>query len=199
MIALRVIKVGGSLLQDPRFPERAHAWTKRHPATRTLVVTGGGVWVEGLRDAAERFQLPEADCHRWAIELMGFTARLCAHLTGWPLIATLTPGRSTLDDGGDASHCMVLDSGRVFDPRAEVARGLPASWNVTSDALAAQLALFLSADELAVWKSAAAPPGPLEELAAVGYVDPIFVELAAQLPALRIVNLRGEGFPERIW
>jgi aspartokinase-like uncharacterized kinase len=76
-------------------------------------------------------------------------------------------------------------------------RSLPSSWDVTSDSIAARLAIVTGADELVLLKSVPPPdsdlqpPSSLRQLAASGYVDRFFPELAAQVPRIRLVDLRG--------
>jgi len=71
---------------------------------------------------------------------------------------------------------------------------LPASWEVTSDAIAGRLAVALAADELVLMKSALPAESDATELvalAAAGYIDPMLPRLAEELPPCRLVNLRG--------
>jgi hypothetical protein len=77
---------------------------------------------------------------------------------------------------------------------------LPASWDVTSDSIAARLASLLGADELTLLKSALpAETKSWSEAAQGGYVDQFFPQAAAGLPRIRVVNLRDEAFAEMVW
>jgi aspartokinase-like uncharacterized kinase len=67
---------------------------------------------------------------------------------------------------------------------------LPESWDVTSDSIAARLAICTGADELVLLKSADPPSRDLQELADAGYVDKFLPKLADELPPWRMVNLR---------
>jgi len=68
---------------------------------------------------------------------------------------------------------------------------LPTSWDVTSDSIAARLAVVLQADELVLLKSSS-PAASLDfqQLAKSGYVDQQFASMKPELPAIRLVNFR---------
>jgi hypothetical protein len=107
---------------------------------------------------------------------------LAAILNDMPLI-------TSIDDRKGAPLATV-----VFDPGQWLASSnvsLPHTWDATSDSIAACLARALGAAELVLLKSAAPPsaatPG---DLAAAGYVDRHFPIVAAELPAVRFVDLR---------
>ena len=70
--------------------------------------------------------------------------------------------------------------------------GLPESWDVTSDSLAAAVSNMYAAEELVVMKSSDAPSdeSDLEWLANVGFVDPFFADLAEGIDQVRFVNLQ---------
>ena len=68
---------------------------------------------------------------------------------------------------------------------------LPVSWEVTSDSIAARLAIVLQADELVLLKSGLPGAGAnIQQLADQGYVDHELVLLQAELPPAKLVNLR---------
>lgn len=75
---------------------------------------------------------------------------------------------------------------------------LPASWDVTSDSIAAYVASVLQADELILLKSCL-PDGDshMRDLAEVGYVDRYFPKAGQNIRHIRCVNLRAEGFPQK--
>ncbi len=73
---------------------------------------------------------------------------------------------------------------------------LPASWDVTSDTIAARVALDLKACELILIKSAPLPPGTDRRAAArLGLVDPVFPAFSRGLPRVTYRNLRGPDEP----
>jgi aspartokinase-like uncharacterized kinase len=89
----------------------------------------------------------------------------------------------------DDSPVVVLDVEDAL--RSQDAGGgasLPCSWEVTSDSIAAWLAIQLGTEELVLFKSVSAKAADLEELSANGVVDGYFPEAAAGL-VVRIINL----------
>lgn len=192
--SIRVIKVGGSLLDVAGLGDRLVAWLARQPPARDVVVVGGGRFVEALRALDRLHRLGDKACHMLAIRAMSLTARLLNALVGqWALVEAL----DELVDRGDRPA--------ILDPwlylQAEDASSpepaLPHSWDVTSDSIAAQLARRLGARELVLLKSSLPPEGSTaRDAAAAGYVDAHFPEAARGL-GVRCVNLRQSEYPER--
>jgi len=166
-----VIKVGGSLLSVPNWPdliaELVHIRSRRR---RVIVVVGGGTIVDGLRtiDAAAPQRADAIHC--LAIELLGTTARLVAGALGLPLV---------VEPGGDPAA--VLDSPCWLAAAARRER-LPVGWHVTSDSIAALVATESRAD-LLLAKRVAPPPSSDErriaKLAQGGWIDEHFPAAAA--------------------
>lgn len=168
-----VIKVGGSLLTLPTWPDLVEELVRDRAAGRSvIIVVGGGPIVEGLRvlDAAVRGD--PALMHGLAIDLMGTTARLVAATLGLPL---------RCDDSGMAQA--VLDVPRWLAAEGRLAR-LPQGWHVTSDSIAAFVASETDGD-LLLAKRAPPPPchrdEPFAALARAGWVDESFPTAAARL------------------
>lgn len=161
----QVIKIGGSLLARPRWPEElADFLDSRH---EPLVVVGGGSVVDGLRavDAASP-RSPEL-MHELAIAAMGITGRLVADALGLPVVQAPGPGAGVLD----------MAAWLAASPQGDV----PASWEVTSDSLAAVVAR-VTGRGLVLVKSVPPPAArDLSALAAAGWVDACFPRLAASL------------------
>jgi 5-(aminomethyl)-3-furanmethanol phosphate kinase len=182
MTGVRVIKLGGSLLDWPELSDALRRWREKQPPMRDLMVVGGGAWADLMREADGRFRLGEEHCHWLCLELMSFTARLAATLfpeaplaDKWDLLAAGETGSLTIVD--------------IFPLMNE--SPLPQSWDVTSDSLAAWLAERMEAAELVLLKSTVPPAGcDLAALAACGYVDRYFPQAASQSRKVRCVNLR---------
>ena len=180
---LLVIKLGGSLLSQPGWPQgiaellRAIAAESRE--SPALLVVGGGSVVEGLRQIDAASPQPAELMHALAIELMGVTARLVAANTGLPLVAAWPNAK--------ARGACLLDVPQWL-AKSQPLSTLPVGWEVTSDSIAARVAAAHGGKLLLV-KSVPPPTGPdsqnqLEELAAVGWVDSNFPSAAAGLPAI---------------
>jgi len=192
---LLVIKLGGSLLSQPGWPQgiaelvrEIVAPSKESPAAAAacepadspaLLVVGGGSVVEGLRQIDAASPQPAALMHALAIEMMGITARLVAANTGLPLVAAWPTAK--------ARGACLLDVPRWLAENQRLST-LPVGWEVTSDSIAAHVAAAYGGKLLLV-KSLPPPSFPssqnqLEELAASGWVDSYFPTAAAGLPAI---------------
>lgn len=89
MATVRVLKLGGSLLLIPDWPQRLQHWFAEHPAPMNFLLVGGGEIVESVRrlDAQHRFSV--AFSHWLCVDLLSATARIAAQLLPeFPLIAT---------------------------------------------------------------------------------------------------------------
>ncbi|MCH8101706.1 MAG: hypothetical protein IIB28_00965 [Chloroflexi bacterium] len=54
---VRVIKIGGSLLEDAKVAEAFYRWLAEQPAANNVIIVGGGCLVESLRELASRFEI----------------------------------------------------------------------------------------------------------------------------------------------
>lgn len=170
-----VIKFGGSLLSWPDWPKRLEDLLAALPRGAVRLVVGGGAVANGLRELDAACPQPAERMHRLAIEGMRITARLVAECLGLPL----------LDDPlGSVATCGVIDPLAAFDQ--DLLRDLPATWQVTSDSIAAALAAALQ-QPLVLVKSVPPPPSPsaietdplLPAWSSAGWVDPFFAKAAA--------------------
>jgi 5-(aminomethyl)-3-furanmethanol phosphate kinase len=135
---LTVVKVGGGL-GDSALPGLCTALGElgeRHPL---LVVPGGAGFADAVRDADRRFRLRAQTSHRMAI--------LGMEQFGW-LLSELIPGAERCADLTRAG------AGRatVLLPAALPLEALPASWDVTSDSIAAWVARQTGAGRLVLVK-----------------------------------------------
>ena len=138
---LTVVKVGGGLGRGAGDDALRALCTmlgelgERHPL---LVVPGGAWFADAVRDADLRFALPAATSHHMAV--------LGMEQFGW-LLSELIPG---------AEHCAEarVCAGRttVLLPAALPLDRLPASWEVTSDSIAAWVAREAGAGRLVLVK-----------------------------------------------
>ena len=138
---LTVVKVGGGLgagAGDAALRELCAtlgALGERHPL---LVVPGGAWFADAVREADRRFGLPAASSHHMAV--------LGMEQFGW-LLSELIPGAvRSAEPRAEAGHATVLL------PAALALDGLPASWEVTSDSIAAWVASRAGAGRLVLVK-----------------------------------------------
>jgi aspartokinase-like uncharacterized kinase len=191
---VRVVKVGGSLLNWPPLPRALLEWLGSQPAAANVLIAGGGELAEAIRRADQLFGLGEETAHWLCVDALGTTARLLAALHRPPL--PLVSSFSTLQGWLARAEAKTL----VLDPRDFLTqheqhlpgRPLPHTWDVTSDSISARLAEVLAADDLVLLKSADPPKAASnEELADNGYVDAYFPFAAASFAGrASCVNLR---------
>jgi len=189
-MSLRVIKLGGSLLEWPELPVRLRRWLAVQPPAANVLIVGGGPIVEGLRTIDRVQQLSASASHWLAIQAMGLTARVLADLLPE---AVLVNSLATINRTPNGAPQILY-----VEPLLRAEQGgnaaLPESWDVTSDSIAAHVAGQLAAAELVLLKSATAPePSTAESLARHGYVDAYFPNVARSLP-IRCVDLRHSHF-----
>jgi aspartokinase-like uncharacterized kinase len=138
---LTVVKVGGGLgagAGDAALRglcATLGALGERHPL---LVVPGGAWFADAVREADRRFGLPAASSHHMAV--------LGMEQFGW-LLSELIPGAvRSAEPRAEAGQATVLL------PAALALDGLPASWEVTSDSIAAWVASRAGAGRLVLVK-----------------------------------------------
>ena len=135
---LTVLKIGGGLGDDalPALCNTLGELGARHPL---LVVPGGAGFADAVREADRRFGLRAAASHRMAI--------LGMEQFGW-LLSELIPGAERCTD----LACVSAGRTTVLLPAAVPLDPLPASWEVTSDSIAAWVADQAGAGRLVLVK-----------------------------------------------
>ncbi len=166
---ITVIKLGGSLLSAGVLPACLDAVDRY--AGQILLVPGGGLFADLVRDSQMQWRFDDLTAHRMAILAMRQMALLCmdikpglvlmddpAELNRMPRIALWAPDFKTLED-----------------------TGIAASWGITSDSLAAWLAGQVKADALLLVKSCTiADNAELADLQRLGIVDAGFPDFVQQ-------------------
>lgn len=191
-----IVKLGGSLAHSPQ----CDAWLDALLSWGgpLILVPGGGPFADEVREAQKVLGFDDGAAHRMALLAMEqFAIVLGAHSGAFALAGS----RDEIE--------VALDAGRipVWLPTqmALAALDVPASWDMTSDSLAAWLAGTCGARRLLLIKSCdAASPVSARALAANQIVDPLFPRFAAQshaevwlagpasLPGAAETLLRGE-------
>lgn len=170
-----VIKLGGSLLSDPR-DQRLQRWCARltgEMAGQAVIVPGGGPYADAVRDTQTRWRFSDDVAHRMALRAMDQCGLM---------LCDLFPALVACDDvDALADHCA---AGRtpVWLPsrRLDLSTDIPRDWTVTSDSIAVWLAACIGARGALLVKSCTLPDGDLAALAAQGIVDPHLPQIAAR-------------------
>ena len=166
--ALAVLKLGGAQARGGRLMDWLDA-AARH-AGRLVVVPGGGPFADAVRAAQGEIGFDDAAAHEMALMAMSQFGRALASLRpGFELAASEAALRGAWERGVTP----------IWSPeRMALAAGLPASWELTSDSLAAWLAGVLGAERLILVKHG--EPASAQQLARRGVVDPLFPHYLAR-------------------
>lgn len=170
--SLIIVKLGGS----HAFAKHLTAWLDAlaRAAGRVVVVPGGGPFADAVRTAQPAMGFDDRAAHRMgllAMEQFG-----CALAGLWPSLR-VAESAATIQAALRGGAVPVWAPTRM----ALEAKDVPASWDVTSDSLAAWLAGALGAKLLLLVKSSEAPQAPVRaaDLAARGVVDACFPRFLA--------------------
>ncbi len=197
---IRIVKVGGSLFDLPDLADRLRQWLSRQSPAHHVLLAGGGSLVDEVRRWHALRPLEEAAAHWMCIDLLTVSAHLLhARLPEIPLIED---DRLLCQRVGERDCTIFVPATwmRHCEPKLP-GTPLPQTWEVTSDSIAARLAIVLGAGELVLMKSTLpeeGPEGQIQAFSAAGYVDPMLGRLAAELPPVRFVNLQGKSHAELV-
>ena len=182
---VEVVKFGGSLLSRADYSCALAAWLSAQPApVHRVFVVGGGEPVEALRRVDARYPMGAEAAHWRAISLMQENARcLGDQLPQLVRAETLARLRARLATPGNS---LLLPEAflREEEPYAP-GTPLPTGWHVTSDSIAARLAVLLGARRLRLLKSRSPSSAELCDWNVAsrrGLVDPFFPRLAGDIP-----------------
>jgi 5-(aminomethyl)-3-furanmethanol phosphate kinase len=203
-----VYKLGGSLLDLPDISRRLHSIleqpfpfrdkSQNGDQFRRLLVVGGGSVADAVRRWDKVHDLGDDLAHRLAMQSMSFNAELVAAILGEArVVATRIEARDAWAKGQIA----VLAAAEFVDAEERASQNiLPRSWHVTSDSVAAYVAIHWPAAALALLKSVPVPAECSAETAAKrGFVDAYFPQLAGRVPRVGWVNLRADDPTTLTW
>ena len=191
MTALVVLKLGGSLLAIPDLMNRLETVIERLRPSPVLIVPGGGAAADVIRDLDRKLQLSPEKAHRDAIAAMSYNAALLCRLNkSLRLVRNRDEAKRVWSEG----HAAVLDADSfLFDqPDNNTGDSLPASWDVTSDSIAAWTARHWQADRIILAKSCDAPETNLSALCQLGMIDRAF-ETSVGHVRTEWLNLRSQS------
>ena len=197
MVARRVVKLGGSLLALADCLPRVKRWLGGQPPLPTLLIVGGGAAVEALRAVDRQQPLDDTLAHWLAIAAMTIQGRAVAEGLKIPFIEW-----SVWIDSPPGNTCAVLDAWQFLwreEPRLS-REPLPASWDVTSDSIAARAAALSGASLVLLKSCLPTPPHGSAEWSAQGYVDryfPIAARDVQEIVAVDLINTDASEAPMR--
>ena len=178
-----VVKLGGSLAESDALIKCLNSVEQNYQRGEIVIVPGGGAFADQVRLAQQHWQFDDQTAHKMAILAMQQMALLFKGLKSHFAIAgSLTDIHQQLDQ-----QKIVIWSPDIIELDNA---GIQATWDITSDSLAAWLAKILSARELILVKSAIIDPElSLQELAGLNVVDIAFCDFIAHSSfKINIVN-----------
>lgn len=167
-----VVKIGGSLNNDPVLPQWLELLAQLGGGRVTLVC-GGGAFADEVRRVQGHWHFGDLQAHNMAVLAMAQSAYL-AH--GLRPELRLASNKTELHEVLHSGHTAVW---LPFDWLREQADA-HTNWELSSDSIALELARRLNAERLVVVKSCAIDPAAsLAELSASGVLDSRFATIAA--------------------
>lgn len=186
---LRVIKLGGSLLESPDWAARLTRRLSELPPARSLLLVGGGPPVDAIREIASLHSYDAEFLHWLCVDAMDISHRLVEQQLQWPSLRTHDALPVWLRS---SEPCGLVHTQAFYriDNYQQLPVMLPLSWDTTSDSLAALLAHLVAADELLIIKSLAVnEPYDWPALSRAGIVDAAFTTAITGLSRIRAITL----------
>lgn len=170
-----VVKLGGSLLGQPELK----AWLAMLASQgdgRILIVPGGGVFADTVRNAQKTGEYDDAAAHQMALLAMEQYGRVMKSLR--PELVTAASELEIAERSWQHRAIIWMPSHMVLADET-----IPADWSVTSDSLAAWLAAKMAADRLVLVKhrGVVEQPLPVSRLVSEGVLDGAFEEFSRRL------------------
>jgi aspartokinase-like uncharacterized kinase len=183
-----IIKLGGSLSRSDALVNCLNAVEKDYQGRAVVIVPGGGAFADQVRLAQQHWQFDDTTAHHMALLAMQQMALMFKGLKPDFAIADTV---AAIHDQLNRKKTVIWSPDIIELDNA----GIEASWDITSDSLAAWLAKTLSATELILIKSAAIDADlSLQQLAEQNIVDKAFCDFVAQAAfKVHIVNARNMG------
>ena len=178
-----IIKLGGSLSCSDMLINCLNMLEKNYMNKGAVIVPGGGAFADQVRLAQQHWQFDDTTAHRMAVLAMQQMALLFKGLKPDFVIADSI---AAIKNHLNRQRIVIWSPDIIELDNA----GIPASWDITSDSLAAWLAKTLSATELILIKSAAIDASlGLQQLTEQHIIDKAFCGFVAQVSfKIQIIN-----------
>ncbi len=170
----KVIKLGGSLEQSKQLID-CLGCIANNVKDHIIIVPGGGLFSEHVRQSQQQWQFNDVIAHEMAILAMQQMALL---------FHSLQPGFQCLNTVKDIQSQIKKNAPIIWSPKiCELNKaGIQASWDITSDSLAAWLAMQLHANQLSLIKATRIPNADMTQLIELGIVDKAFFSFIKNVP-----------------
>jgi aspartokinase-like uncharacterized kinase len=170
-LQMQVIKLGGSLSKSKDLSDCLNR-IARNSKDNIIIVPGGGDFADQVRLAQQQWRFNDVIAHEMAILAMQQMALLFKGLQPNFIL------KSTVAEIKQQNYVTPI----IWSPNINELNnaGIAASWDITSDSLAAWLAAQLNATELILVKAASVSTDNLAQLSEQGMIDRAFMRFAAQ-------------------
>lgn len=180
-----IIKIGGSLSRSDALADCLNVLEKNYQGRAVVIVPGGGAFADQVRLAQQHWQFDNYTAHRMALLAMQQTALMLKGLKAdFVIVHNVAAIHYQLD-----RHKTVIWSPDILELDNA---GIAASWDISSDSLAAWLARTLAASELILIKSAVIDASlSLHQLAEQQIVDKAFCGFVAEAAfTTQVINVQ---------
>ena len=163
-----IIKLGGSLLSSGSLKE----WLSiivEHGAGKLVIVPGGGIFADKVRDAQQKWKFDDKAAHQMALLAMEQYAHL---LQSYAPDIVLTDSVEGIEKAVSMNQVPVWLPFKMINTCQDVS----ANWNLTSDSLVLCLAEQLNAEHVMLVKSLSSNNLNARQLSESGMVDKDFPE-----------------------
>ncbi|MCK9396101.1 MAG: uridylate kinase [Methylobacter sp.] len=183
-----VIKLGGSLSRSDALVNCLDAVEKNYQGRAAVIVPGGGAFADQVRLAQQYWRFDDNTAHHMALLAM---QQMALMFKGLKQDFVIAPTVAAIRDQLGRQKIVIWSPDISELDKA----GIRASWDITSDSLAAWLAKTLSATELILIKSAAIDAGfSLHQLSEQDIVDKAFCDFVAEAAfTTRVINAQSCG------
>ncbi|MCZ2342975.1 MAG: hypothetical protein LC104_14470 [Bacteroidales bacterium] len=172
-----VVKVGGSLYDHPYLQPGLREYLAGIAAEKILVVAGGGSIVEAVRKLDRHQNLGEPLAHQLALLGCQLTTHWMRSLLGIETVTAALEWHAV----PHSPRIMLLNSSEFLTQYEKVYGGMPHTWAVTSDSIAACAARVAQARLVLLKSVDVSTEMPWEDVAAHGAVDAYFPVIASTL------------------
>lgn len=194
---IRILKVGGSLFDLPDLGPRLERLLAEFPPATNVLIAGGGKIADAVGDLQPKFNLTDDETHWLCIQALGITSEALNRLI--PAAQRTAEAIQILRAPGPSLWIFDVEK-MLRDPSGhQVVTSLPQNASVTTDSIAAAVAVALTASELILLKSTDCLDEPklsrrerLVRTASLGLVDPHFPVVAKSIIKIGWLNLRAE-------
>lgn len=170
-----IVKLGGSLLTAGHLKQWLSVIT-RSGAGRLVIVPGGGIFAEHIRNAQKKWQFSNISAHHMALLAMEQYAHL---LKSW------SPQLSLNDCAEGISRAVKQKKIPVWLPYKMLAAypDITPDWNTSSDSLALWLGQHINAEHIILIKSLSHRNLTIKQLSDAGMIDYAFHDMARKIDA----------------